>query len=323
MGEGSRMTTKQVCGLDLGDKTSVLCICSAEGEVEERCRVKTSAEGFARRLQGVEPMRIALEAGAQSPWVSRLLKQWGHQVVVANVRKVRLIGNSRKKNDRIDAQSLADLVSVRPRLLYPIEHISAQAQGDRSVLRSRDALVRVRSGLISHARGLVKAMGGRLPCCSAESFAKKVVPAVPSQLTAALEPILKTIAELTVAIRAYDRQIQQLLATGYPQSKRLLQVSGVGPITTLAYLLALGEDPGRFARSRQVAAYLGLVPAQRSSGDCKPQLRISKEGNPYVRRLLVQCAHYMLGGMARIRTCAVGACGWLNAAARAPRSEPL
>lgn len=294
MGKVSRVTSNRVCGLDLGDKTSFLCICSASGEVEESYRVKTSAAGLAVRLEGVEPMRIALEAGAQSPWVSRLLSQWGHEVVVANARKVRLIGNSRKKTDRIDAQSLADLVSVRPRLLHPIEHVSLQAQADRSVLRSRDALVRTRSGLISHARGLVKAMGGRLPSCSAESFAQKAAAAVPASLSCALEPILKVVAELTTTIRSYDRQIQQL-ATRYPLSQRLRQVSGVGPITSLAYLLALGEEPQRFAHSRQVGAYFGLVPAQRSSGDSKPQLRISKEGNPYVRRLLVQCAHYILG----------------------------
>jgi transposase len=294
MKEVSRMTTQRVCGLDLGDKTSALCICSAEGQVQEHFRVKTSAPGLARRLQNVEPMRIALEAGAQSPWVSRLLKQWGHEVVVANPRKVRLIGNTRKKNDRIDALSLADLASVRPRLLAPIEHVSQQAQADRAVLRSRDALVRTRSALISHCRGVAKAMGGRLPSCEADSFAKKAAPALPPELAAALEPILKTIAELTASIRAYDRQVEELLAQR-PLSARLRQVPGVGPITSLAFLLALGEDPSRFTRSRQVGAYFGLVPAQRDSGASQPQLRISKEGNPYVRRLLVQCAHYILG----------------------------
>ena len=161
-----RVGTKRVAGLDLGDKTSQLCICTAEGEIVEQGRVRTSEEGLARRFRGVEPMRIALEAGAQSPWVSRLLEGWGHEVLVANARKVRLIGDSRKKSDRIDAQSLSDLASVRPRLLYPIRHISAEAQADRAVLRARDALVRARSGLITHARGLVKALGGRLPSCS-------------------------------------------------------------------------------------------------------------------------------------------------------------
>src|SRR5512134_3976126 len=109
------LRTKQVCGLDLGDRTSTVCV-TLDGEVVERCRVRTTEESLARRFRGVEPMRIALEAGAQSPWVSRLLAAWGHEVLVAQPRKVRLIGNSRRKSDRSDAQNLADLASVRPRL---------------------------------------------------------------------------------------------------------------------------------------------------------------------------------------------------------------
>lgn len=239
-------------------------------------------------------MRIALETGTHSPWVSRLLEKWGHEVVVANPRKVRLIGHSRRKNDRLDALSLGDLLSVRPRLLHPIQHISVQAQADRGVLRARDALVRARSGLINQARGLVKALGKRLPSCSAEAFAKKAKPAVPSELLPALLPLLEQVDQMSATIKAYEHQIDELLRLRYPQAQKLQQVRGVGPITALAYVLCLG-DPHRFSKSRSVGAYLGLVPAQRDSGQSTPQLRISKEGNPFVRRLLVQCAQYILG----------------------------
>jgi transposase len=290
----SSVTIKLVCGLDLGDKTSHLCICTLEGEVVERATVSTTAPALARRFQTCAPMRIVLETGTHSPWVSRLLSQWGHEVLVANPRKVRLIGNSRRKNDRVDAQSLADLGSVRPRLLFPIEHISAQAQQDRAVLQARDALVRARAGLINHVRGLVKAQGGRLPSCSAESFARKAQAAVPGSLAPAVLPLLAQMAGMTTTIRAYDKQVKELLRTRYPQAAVLQQIRGVGPITALAFVLGLG-DPRRFAKSRQVGAYFGLAPAQRDSGQCRPQLGISKEGNPYVRRLLVQCAQYMLG----------------------------
>jgi transposase len=109
-----------------------------------------------------------------------------------------------------------------------------------------------------------------------------------------LEKTLGIIAELTESIRSYSRDVEQLLQTRYPQGQRLLQIRGVGPITALTFVLTIGE-PGRFAKSRTVGAYLGLVPAQRSSGESNPQLRISKEGDPYLRRLLVQCAHYILG----------------------------
>lgn len=291
----SSVATRLVCGLDLGDKNSHLCICAADGEVLERATVSTTTPALARRFQNCAPMRIALETGTHSPWVSRLLSQWGHEVWVANPRKVRLIANSRRKNDRLDAQSLADLLSVRSRLLYPIQHISAQAQTDRAMLQARDALVRARTSLISHARGLVKSSGGRLPSCSAESFATKAKSAVPDSLAPALLPMLEQIAGMSRLIRAYDKQVMELLRTSYPQAAELRrQISGVGPITALAYVLALG-DPRRFAKSRQVGAYFGLAPALRDSSQCTPQLGISKEGNPYVRRLLVQCAQYILG----------------------------
>lgn len=294
MGDVSSMTTKLVCGLDLGDKTSHLCICTVEGDVIERATVATTTPALARRFQNCAPMRIALETGTHSPWVSRLLSQWGHEVIVANPRKVRLIGDSRRKNDRLDAQRLADLASVRPRLLFPIEHISAQAQADRAVLKARDALVRARASLISHVRGQVKSEGSRLPSCSAESFSKQAKPAVPESLAAAVLPLLDQLTEMSKLIRAYDKQVKELLRTSYPQAAVLLQVRGVGPITALAFILCLG-DPLRFAKSRQVGAYFGLAPAQRDSGQCAPQLGISKEGNPFVRRLLVQCAQYILG----------------------------
>jgi transposase len=294
MKEVISLTTKRVCGLDLGDKTSAVCVCGRAGEIEWEGRVRTTVAGLAKRFKGVEPMRIALETGTHSPWVSRQLRQWGHEVIVANASKVRLIGNSRRKNDRLDARTLADLASVRPRLLSPIEHLTAEAQAHRGVLRSREVLVRSRSSLILHARGSVKAWGGRLASCSAESFVKRAQGGVPAELLAALSPILETIGELTARIKSYDRQIEELLRSHYPQAQRLRQVRGVGPITALAFVLAVG-DPQRFGKSRTVGAYFGLTPAQRDSGSLRPQLRISKQGDPYVRKLLVQCAHYILG----------------------------
>jgi transposase len=293
--KSSAVTMKLVCGLDLGDKESRFWICTAQEEVVEEGKVRTTIAGLAQRFENCAPMRIALETGTHSPWVSRLLSQWGHEVWVANPRKVRLIGNSRRKNDRLDARSLADLLSVRPRLLYPIQHVSAQAQADRATLQARDALVRARTSLISHVRGLVKSSGSRLPSCSAEVFAAKAKVAVPEGLAPALFPLLEQIAVMSRLIRAYDKQVLELLRTSYPQADELRrQIPGVGPITSLAFVLALG-DPHRFAKSRQVGAYFGLVPAQRDSGQSTPQLGISKEGNPYVRRLLVQCAQYILG----------------------------
>ncbi len=178
----SSVRSQLVCGLDLGDKSSMLCLCNEQGQVLEQRRIATKERALAHYFQAKPAMRIAIEVGAHSPWISRLLSLWGHEVLVANPRKVKLIGNSRRKTDRIDAQTLTDLASVRPRLLHPVQHMPAKAQQDRVLLRTRDALVRSRSQLINHVRGLVKSLGGRLPSCSAESFARKAALELPAEL---------------------------------------------------------------------------------------------------------------------------------------------
>jgi transposase len=106
--------------------------------------------------------------------------------------------------------------------------------------------------------------------------------------------VLEHLARLTQQIRAYDRQIEQLCRGAYPETALLRQVGGVGPVTALAYVLVL-EDPRRFRRSRSVGAYVGLRPKRRQSGEREPQLRITKAGHPFLRRLVVQAAHYILG----------------------------
>jgi transposase len=179
-------------------------------------------------------------------------------------------------------------------LLSPIHHRSPEAQADLAVLRSRDAIVRSRTLLINHARSIVKSSGARLPSCSADSFAHKVPPDIPETLHPALLPILETIASLTQQIREYDRRIEQLCQDQYPETKLLRKISGVGPLTALGYILTL-ENPDRFHRSRDVGPAIGLVPRRDQSGDQDPQLRITKTGDAYLRRLLVGSAQYILG----------------------------
>jgi len=215
-------------------------------------------------------------------------------VVVANARRVRLIYESDRKNDRLDARMLARLGRVDASLLAPVRHRSAEAQADLAVIRSRDTLVAARTQLINAARGLVKAMGGRLPKSTTGAFASKTASAIPQPLRAALAPLVKSIRALSEQIRRCDRQIEELSEKKYPETKVLRQVQGVGTLTALSYVLTL-EDPGHFSKSRAVGCYLGLRPRQNQSGESTPQLGISKSGNGYLRRLLVQCAQYILG----------------------------
>ncbi len=214
--------------------------------------------------------------------------------LVANARKVRLIYAEGRKNDKLDAQKLARLARLDPELLSPIEHRGEDSQAHLALVRSRDALVSTRTKLVSHLRGTVKAFGARLPKCSAASFHNKAAEHLPRELTPALEPILETIASLSARIREYDRRLETIAAELYPEIRLLRQVGGVGPITALAFVLIL-EDPTRFAKSRDVGAYLGLVPNTDQSGDSDPQKRISKRGNQMLRKFLVSSAHYALG----------------------------
>ena len=282
-------------GLDLGDKYSYLCLIDQQsGEVIEEGRLRTSPEAFERRFVSERPMRIAIEAGTHSPWASRVLEECGHEVLVANARKLRLIYANKQKADEIDAENLARLARVDPKLLYPLKHRGEDSQAHMAIIRSRQALVDCRTQLVNHVRGAVKSFGARLPKCPARSFHNKAAEHIPDALMPALDPILETIGSLTERIREYDRKLEEISKERYPETKLLRQVEGIGPLTALTFVLTI-EDPLRFEKSRSVGAYLGLVPARDQSGDSDPQKRISKEGDQMLRKLLVASAHYILG----------------------------
>jgi transposase len=282
-------------GLDIGDKYSYLCLIeTVSGEVVEEGRMRTTPQALRRRFCSERPMRVAIEAGTHSPWVSRLLEECGHEVLVANSRKVRLIYSNKRKTDEIDAENLARLARLDPKLLYPLRHRGEECQAHMALIRSRQALVGCRTQLVNHVRGAVKSFGARLPKCPARSFHKRAPAHIPEALLPALEPILEQIASLTERIRDYDRKLEEISEGSYPETELLRQVEGIGPLTALTFMLTL-EDPRRFEKSRSVGAYLGLVPATDRSGDRDPQRRISKEGDEMLRKLLVGSAHYILG----------------------------
>jgi transposase len=289
---------KLTVGVDLGDRSSHLCVLDAEGAVVEEATVPTNPRAFRRWFSGKEPARVIVEAGTHSHWISRLLDECGHEAIVANPRMLRFIYGSDTKNDRADAAYLARVGRLDPALLRPIMHRSEACQADRAVLRSREALVRSRAHLISHVRATVKVFGARLPRCSTDYFARRVEEHVPDNLRAALEPVLEIIATLTERIRELERKIDFLARESYPETTLLAQVPGVGTLTALAFVLTV-EDPGRFPKCRSVGSYLGLRPRQQDSGVSQPQLRITKAGDRMLRCLLVECAHHMLGGLGK------------------------
>lgn len=281
-------------GMDLGDKNNHVCILGHEGNVIESFQIPNSTTGISKGLSSYPEGVAVIEAGTHSPWISRLLLEMGYKVFVGNPRKLRLIWNSPNKYDGRDAEMLARIGRFDPSLLYPVQHRGEQAHSDLALIKARDLLSKVRSKLINHIRSTVKSVGARIPSCSAPSFHKSAEENIPDILKEALSPLQEQLKDITQKIRDYERKIDEISHERYPETKCLQQIHGVGPITSLAYVLTL-EDPARFDKSRDVAPFLGLTPKRDQSGETDKQLRITKAGNCYLRRLLVGCGQYILG----------------------------
>jgi transposase len=280
--------------MDVGDKKNLVVVFDEEGNEVAATRISNTAQQVQKFFAKHPGVAVVIEAGTHSPWISRLLSGMGHEVCVGNPRKLRAIWDSDDKSDARDARILAMMYRLEPRLLHAIQHRGEQAQADLEMIKARDTLVRTRSNLVNHVRGTVKAMGHRIPACSVEAFASRAPAAIPATMWDALAQVVETVRELTARIKQLDKQIRYLCVDRYPQTKHLLQVPGVGPITALAFVLTI-ETPDRFEKSRTVGAYLGLTPRRDQSGETDRQMHITKAGNRYLRRLLVGCAQYILG----------------------------
>jgi transposase len=288
-------TSLETIGCDLGDKTSEICVLRVDG-TKERSTARTTRKGMTEFFTRPRA-HVVIEVGPHSRWVGDLLRGLGHQVTVANPRQVKLISGGTNKSDRRDCELLARLGRVDVELLAPIVHRGHQAQVDLAVAKARDVLVTTRTKLVNHVRGVLKSFGLQLPKCDAECFARKTRTLMPAELKAALEPIYETLDCLERQIREQDRMIDRI-AKRYPDVEVVSQVNGVGVLTGLVYILTI-EDKDRFRNSRMAGAFLGLRPRKSQSGDDDPQLRITKAGDPFLRRLLVSSANYILGPFGR------------------------
>jgi transposase len=280
-------------GIDIGDKKSHYCILGKGPDIAAENSFATTPSEFESYFKEIPRSRIALEVGTHSPWISALLEKLGHVVIVANPRKIGG-GKKRRKNDKLDAEFLARQVKADPKMLYPIQHRGEEARNALVLLRVRHAIVGARTKLICAARGLVKSSGHRLPRCGADSFHKIDRTHVPDALRDALEPLFAQIEALTERIKKYDADVKRMCRKEYKEAMLFEPVNGVGPLVSLAYILTI-DNPKRFAKSRDVGPYLGIVPGQYESGESRPQMRITKTGDRFMRQLLVQSANYILG----------------------------
>lgn len=280
-------------GIDVHLKYSQVCELSARGKVLTEDQISTTETGLRRRFARRDPLRIVIESGGSTPWVRRLLEQLGHEVIVVNPRQVRLIAESTLKCDRIDAKILAQLSRLAKELLRPVYQRSEAGQLLRTQMGTRSSLVRARATLITSVRATLRAHGYRLRSCTTASFVGHFYELeLPKDLAAAVDPLIETVHELSQRIAALDKDLaEQAKCDELPL--RLQTVPGVGPLVCLAFI-AWTDRPERFARSRDVGACLGLRPQVRDSGGKTWRGRITREGDPEMRRLLVQAAHAAL-----------------------------
>jgi transposase len=281
-------------GLDLGDRRHRFCALDKEGHVLEEGTLGNTRECLSELSCRYGGALIVMEAGCHSPWISRYLEQLGCEVVVSNPRKTRAIYQHERKSDRRDALMLARIARMEPALLYPVRHGSEQAQQDLLRIKLRDSLVRARVGVINSLRFTLKSLGYTVANPSTERFHKVIEGQIPEPVGRVIAPSVRALEELSLQIKLLDREIIALARSKYADTAWLEQIPGVGPITALYFVLKI-QDPARFDRVRDVGAFIGLCPRRNQSGENDPQLRISKRGDAYLRRLLVSAAQYILG----------------------------
>jgi transposase len=278
-------------GFDIGDRWTHAAVLGNNGELLLEDRIESREPAIRRWLTKLTGCVVAMEVGTHSRWMAKVGVECGHEVVVANPRRLRLIYEDDNKHDRLDAQKLARLARFDRELLRPVRHRPEQEQADLAWIGVREAL---RTRAVNLVRGMVKAGGSRVPACSAEAFAERAKDAIPEQLREALAPMLEQIRELTERIGECERAMEVMARQRYPEVELIQQVDGVGLLTALTFRLTI-SDAARFEQSRDVGCYVGLRPRRNQSGESDPKLGITKAGNVRLRRLLVNCAHYILG----------------------------
>jgi len=282
----------EYCGIDLHAEYSQICILDEDGEVMETSRVRTSQKAL-ERFFGRDRMRVAMEAGGTSPWVSRLLESLGHEVFVCSPRRVRLIAESTLKNDKVDAEVLARLVRLDPEFLKPIQHRSEEAQLLRGNLKVRSAMVEARTKWINTIRGLLRSFGYKVSGKAPQTFTERVdLMKLPDDLRAVIAPLLEQLDLLTGEIERRNEHLEEMVKD-LPEVAHLREIPGVGPVVATYFVLTT-DNPDRFKNSRDVAAFFGLRPSMRESASTTHFGRITKEGDPEMRRLLVQSAQALL-----------------------------
>ncbi|EDM29441.1 transposase IS116/IS110/IS902 [Lentisphaera araneosa HTCC2155] len=284
-------------GIDLGNKKHDICVLNSAGEKIDQTKIENNIvclEEYFEQYKACSKVRVAMEVGASSLWISTKLKDMGFHVIIANARKLRMIWADTNKCDERDAEKIARVARMDPTLLHGIKHRSISAQQMLSVIRAREHFVVARTKCINCVRGLLKSLGAtNLPSCASNRFGERMFEYLPDELIPTLGELLEECKDLTDRINRLDDRILQISEESCPEAIKLQQIPGVGPITALSFVLTI-DDPKRFHKSRDLGPFLGLTPKRDQSGECDKQLSITKQGDRYLRSLLVGSAQFIL-----------------------------
>jgi len=311
MTQTTAISSNLTIGMDLGDTTCEVCVLEQGGKKPVATgTLPMTKEALTEFVSQYPAATVVFEVGGQSRWVQQLFRLLGIKNIAADPRQLKLISQSRRKNDKKDAYLLACAGRGMPELLNPITHRSLQAHADRAVSKARHTLVTTRTKLVNHLRGVVKTEGGRIKA-TAQYFHSHALEQIPEHLRPALEPLIDVLAAIHDQLLTIDREMKRIARDRYPEVELLMGIFSVGLTTAFAFVTTI-EDPSRFRRARACGAYLGMTPRQRESGSISPELNITKAGDGHLRRLLVLCAHHLLGPFGkdcRLRRWGLELCG--------------
>ncbi|MFQ6016657.1 MAG: IS110 family transposase [Kiloniellaceae bacterium] len=281
-------------GFAVSKEETRLCVKDEAGAILAQGKVATDPDALFEALKAhcLCPQRIVPETGTLSGWLARELGKLGIAVDVIDARQAHgVMKLQHNKTDAGDAALLAEI--ARSGFCRPVAVKRAAAQRDRILLKARAQVVGQRRSLENTIRGLLASLGCRLPK-GVGKFAGRVeaILAEHPALSPAISPLLSARQVLERSIERLDREVAER-ARNNPACRLLMTAPGVGPVTALAFAATL-DDPGRFAESRALGAYLGLTSRRYQSGEMDYSGRISKHGDAMLRGLLYEAANVML-----------------------------
>jgi transposase len=282
-----------VVGLDVSEKYLQVCEIDPDGVLTEG-RIANSDKKIREYFEGKSPRRIVIEMSSHTRWITELLQSLGHEVLVVDPRRMKLISATLYKDDRLDAHTLAMLAKDAPRLLKTVPLRKVEDQRLLTMIRARAAAVEGRTRIINAIRGMLKPYGYRPPKSSYAAFSTYLWQKVVTEVLRLIEPLMALLETFETQIARFDNEAEKILPQLPLPARQLREIPGVGPLTVL-YFVAIIGDPARFAKSRDVGAYLGLCRRRDDSGDYQSELAITKAGDRYMRALLANCASHILG----------------------------